>query len=304
MVRRGSIVYAWGNFKDRADIASAFKPLYGHLVYKAVEKGLIDGLDSPVSRHVPGLKKLNRSLDHKDRLVTWRHLLTQTSCYGVAEKPGTAFDYSDYQTALLADALVYRVYGSDFSRADGEILEPLLAGPLGWQDSPTIAGGQKTHRGRLRISARDLARFGQLYLAGGRFGGEQVLDPAFAEMAVSSPLDVSLPRTVRAAAEMLPGQRSIGGGMDMENHLGCYSYFWWLNRKTLDGRPFFPDAPSGTFAALGRGGAHALIVIPELDMVVVWVVGLGDRQARNISYEGRRAVNEALRLLGDALEKH
>jgi CubicO group peptidase (beta-lactamase class C family) len=301
IVRHGSMIYAWGNYKDRANIASAFKPIYTHLVYKAIEKGLIDGLDSPVSRHVPELKELNGPLGYKDRLITWRHLVTQTSCYGVSEQPGGAFDYNDYQTALLVDTLVYKVFGSDFTRADEEVLRPLLTGPIGCQDEPTIAGNWKTHDGRLRISARDFARFGLLYLAGGRFGEAQVVDPVLAAMALSTPLAPSLPRTGQAAADMLPDQRSIGGGMNMEDHMGCYSYFWWLNRKTADGRLFFPDAPPDTAAALGHGGEHALIVIPSLDLVVCWVVGLKNERLRNVSSSGRRAVNEALRLLGAAL---
>jgi CubicO group peptidase (beta-lactamase class C family) len=247
------------------------------------------------------LRDLNGPLGYKDRLITWRHLVTQTSCYGVSEQPGGAFDYNDYQTALLVDTLVYKVFGSDFTRADGEVLRPLLTGPIGSQDDPTIAGNWKTRDGRLRISARDLARFGLLYLAGGRFGEDQVLDPVLAAMALSTPLATSLPRTGQAAADMLPDQRSIGGGVNMEDHMGCYSYFWWLNRKTADGRPFFPDAPPDTAAALGHGGKHALIVIPSLDMVVCWVVGLKNERPRNISSTGRRAVNRALKLLGAAL---
>ncbi|MDB4285353.1 beta-lactamase family protein [bacterium] len=303
VVRHGNMVYAWGNYTDRAEIGSAFKPIYAQLVYKAIEKGLIADLDSPVSRYVPELRNLNSSLGHKDRLVTWRHLLTQTSCYGVSEKPGTAFDYSDYQTALLVDTLVHKVYGSNFSRADKEVLLPHITGPIGCQDNPTISGNWKTLDGRLRISARDFARFGFLYLAGGKFGEDQVLDPVIVDMALSTPLPTSFPRTRQTAAEMLPDQRSIGGGKSMEDHMGCYSYFWWLNRKTADGSPFFPDAPSDTFAALGHGGRHALIVVPSLDMVVCWVDGLKNEQPRNISFSGRQAVNEVLKLLGAALRK-
>jgi len=303
VIHHGNMVYTWGNYTDRAEIASASKPIYAHLVYRAIEKGLIADLDSPVSRYVPELRDLNSSVGHKDRLITWRHLLTQTSCYGVSEKPGTAFDYNDYQTALLVDTLVYKVYGSNFSKADREVLRPHITGPIGCQDDPTISGNRKTLDGRLRISARDYARFGLLYLAGGKFGEDQVLDPVFVDMALSTPLPTSFPMTTQTAAEMLPDQRSIGGGKNMEDHMGCYSYLWWLNRKTADGSPFFPDAPSDTFAALGHGGRHALIVVPSLDMVVCWVAGQNIGRPRNISISGRRAVNKALKLLGAALLK-
>jgi CubicO group peptidase (beta-lactamase class C family) len=290
-------VHAWGLFTERADIASAFKPVLAHLVYAAVEEGLIGGLDSPVGEHYRDLKDTNESLGYKDRRITWRHLLTQTSGYGVSEEPGAAFNYSDYSTALLADALVHHVYDSSYDRVDGEILSPLLADPIRWEDEPTLAGDRRSHPGRLRISVRDLARFGLLYLGEGTFGGKKVIDQETIQMAVSSPLPATMPRTAQEEAETIPSQRTIGGGVNMEDHLGAYSYMWWLNLEGPDGKRLFPNAPPDTYASLGHGGRHVLLVIPSLDIVASWAVALEHTRPRKVSGDGRGAVNEALGLL-------
>jgi len=101
VVYQGRMVYAWGPYDQRADVASLIKPIIVHMVLKAQEDGLIGHLDRPVAEHEPGLRHLNPKLGHKDRAITWRHMMTQTSGYGVKEAPGEAFDYSDKQMALL-----------------------------------------------------------------------------------------------------------------------------------------------------------------------------------------------------------
>ena len=265
LTRYGRQVHAWGPYTERADIASAFKPVLAHLV---------DSLDSPVGEHLWELRYTNESLGYKDRRITWRHLLTQTSGYGVSEEPGTAFNYCDYSTALLADALFLHVFDSSYVQVDSEILAPLLADPIKCEDKPTFAGDRKTHPGRLRISVRDLARFGLLYLYGGNFGGEKVLDQEIIRMAVSSPLPVTMPQTAQEEAETIPNQRTIGGGVNMEDHLGAFSYMWWLNLEGQDGKRLFPNAPPDTYASLGHGGRHVLVIIPSLDIVASWAVAL------------------------------
>lgn len=301
LTRYGRQVHAWGLYTERADIASAFKPVLSHLVYAAVEEGLIDSLDSPVGEHLWELRYTNESLGYKDRGITWRHLLTQTSGYGVSEEPGTAFNYCDYSTALLADALFIHVFNSSYAQVDSEILRPLLADPINCEDEPTFAGDKWTHPGRLRISVRDLARFGLLYLYGGKFGDEKILDQEIVRMAVSSPLPITMPKTAQEEAETVPNQRTIGGGTNMEDHLGAFSYMWWVNLENQDGKRLFPSAPPDTYASLGHGGRHVLVIIPSLDIVASWAVALNHSRSRNFSSDGRWAVNEALGLLLDAV---
>ncbi len=289
IVHEGRMVYAWGKYDQRADVASIVKPVIIHFILKAYEEGLIPDLDAPVADRQSRLKKLNADLDHKDRHVTWRDMMTQSSCYGVSEPPGEAFDYSDIQMALLWDTLIHKVHKIDLSETTEALLKRELTVPIGCQDAPIL-----TEAGRLRISARDLARIGWLYLARGTWNGRRLLESASVALVLESPHPPSLPRTEGQPADVLPKQRTMGGGYNLEDHLNSYSYCWWLNGVTDSGERVLPGAPADTFGAFGHGGRHALIVIPSRRLVVAWVTGLGMPPPRLFSVDGRRRVDTAL----------
>jgi CubicO group peptidase (beta-lactamase class C family) len=287
VVRGGCMVTSWGDFTKRGDVASAAKPWYTHFLLLAVEKGVIKSLDSPVHEWDPRLKG-------KDRAITWHHLANQTSCYGVEERAGEAYDYSDYNMALLVDTLFLKAYKSSYARLDADVLHPRLTDRIGCQDGPTfLAFGGKDRPGRLGISARDFCRFGLLYLHKGRWDGKQLLGEKFAVRAVTSPLPNSIPRTGGKKAEMIAAQRSIGGGNNQTDHLGSYSFAWWTNGVDRDGKRHWPDAPLDTYAALGHGGRRAMVVIPSLDLVVSW---------NDAKLKGRDTENQALKLLVGAVK--
>lgn len=251
VVRNDCMVYTWGDQAKRADVASAAKPVVAHFVWKALENKRLSSLDAKVVEYASCLADLNPELANKDRLITFRHLVTQTSCYGVTERPGTAFCYSDWQMALLWDTLFLSVYQSTHKTVDDEVLRPLLTGVLRCQDDPTfLAFGRQDRPGRLAISVRDFARFGLLYLHEGRWGDKQVLERTHAIEAVTRPLPNSLPRTSAKPAQMCPDARSYGSKRapdDQCDHLGSYSYLWWTNGKDRDGRRHWPHAPVDAF---------------------------------------------------------
>jgi len=301
LVRHGYMVHRWGHYAHPLDVASATKPVYAHLVYKAVEAGLIESLDAPLRDVHPGLARLNEKLGFKDARITWRQLITQTACYGVEESPGTAFNYSDYQVALLLDTLVLRVMRIPYGGVDEKLLAPFLSGPLQCQDKPTLNSG-RSPVGRLRISARDFARFGLLYLRRGRWHGKQVVPLEDALRAVGTPHPPSLPRTQQVPAEMLPGQRTVGSGENQEAHMNSYSYAWWTNGKQDDGQRVLPDVPPDAYMAEGHAGHDALVVIPSLDIVVCWIGGFEGKLAFRYCEDGHRRANAALKLLVASLE--
>lgn len=298
VVRYGYLVYGWGDFTRRGDVASAAKPVYAHFLFKALELGKISSLDERVVRYEPRLAELNPDLGHKDREITWRHLITQTSCYGVTERPGTAFDYNDWAMALFLDLLFLKVYGATYEDVDEKVLHPLLTDPLGCEDDPTfMAFGTEDRPGRLAISPRDFARFGLLYLRKGSWRGKRLISERYAVMAVTSPLPNSIPRTKARPAQMLPGQRSIGSRRipdDQTDHFGSYSFLWWVNGVDREGRRHWPDAPKDTFAALGHNGMRSMIVIPSLELIVSW---------NDSKVNGREMINEALKLLVEAARR-
>ncbi|UCF15812.1 MAG: DUF5060 domain-containing protein, partial [Phycisphaerales bacterium] len=296
VVRHGYMVYTWGDASRRKDIASAAKPLYAHFLFKALEDGKISSLDERAAKWVPRLRHINKDLGYKDRKITWRHFANQISCYGLAEAPGTAYAYNDWQMALFWDTLFGKVYGADFRTVDEEVFHPMLTDKIQCQDSPTfMAFGTGNRPGRLAISPRDFARFGLLYLRKGKWKDEQLISRKHATMAVTSPLPNSIPRAGNKAADMIPRQRSIGSKRIPDNqcdHVGSYSWLWWTNGVSREGKRHWPDVPIDAYGCFGHGGPRAMVVLPSLDMIISW----NDAKIRGAEME-----NHALKLLVQAV---
>ncbi|MHC4230870.1 MAG: serine hydrolase domain-containing protein, partial [Planctomycetota bacterium] len=274
VVRHGYMVYTWGDASRRKDVASAAKPLYSHFLFKAVEDDRISSLDERASKWEPRLNQINKNLGHKDRNITWRHFANQISCYGLAEAPGTAYAYNDWQMALFWDTLFKKVYGASFETVDADVFHPMLTDQIQCQDNPTfMAFGAKDRAGRLAISPRDFARFGLLYLRKGKWKNRQLISREHATMAVTSPLPNSIPRAGNQAAEMIPQQRSIGSKRIPDNqcdHIGSYSWLWWTNGIARDGTRHWPDVPIDAYGCFGHGGPRAMVVVPSLDLIISW----------------------------------
>ncbi|MHC4207324.1 MAG: serine hydrolase domain-containing protein, partial [Planctomycetota bacterium] len=261
VVRNGYMVYTWGDAAKRKDIASAAKPLYSHFLFKAVEDGRIFNFDERLSKWQPQLKQINKNLGYKDSDITWRHCANQISCYGLAEAPGTAYAYNDWQMALFWDILFQKVYGADLKTVDAEVLHPMLTDKLQCQDNPTfMAFGTGDRPGRTAISPRDFARFGLLYLRKGIWKDEQLLSREYATMAVTNPVPNSIRRAGDVAADMIPGQRSIGSRQIPDNqceHAGSYSWLWWINGIDHKDMRHWPDVPVNAYGCFGHGGLRA-----------------------------------------------
>jgi len=303
VVRFGRLVYSWGDVGRRADVASAAKPFYSFFLFKALEDGRIASLDEKVVRWEPRLAHINARLGYKDRNITWRHLANQTACYGLQERPGTAFAYNDWQMALFWDTLFLKVYGAAYETVDAQVFRPLLTDRLGCEDSPTmLAFGPKDRPGRVAISVRDFARFGLLFLRDGLWRGQRVIRAEHARLAVTSPVPNSIPRAGQTAAEMIPGQRSIGSRRIPDNqtdHFGSYSWLWWINGVDRRGVRMFPDAPTDLYGAFGHGGPRAMWVIPSLDLAVSY----NDARMRQWTSGRGNPTNQAISLLLSAVSE-
>jgi CubicO group peptidase (beta-lactamase class C family) len=155
--------------------------------------------------------------------------------------------------------------------------------------------GTGDRAGRMAVSCRDFARFGLLYLHEGNWRGEQLISEKHARMAVTSPVPNSIPRATGDAAEMISGQRSIGSRRmpdSQTDHMGSYSWLWWINGVDREGKRHWPDAPHDAFGAFGHGGIRAMVVLPGLDLIVSW---------NNTEVRAREKENRALELLVDAV---
>jgi CubicO group peptidase (beta-lactamase class C family) len=295
VVRHGYLVYTWGEAAKSGDVASAVKPVIGTLLFLALQDGKLKSVDDRVADFEPRLKKLNNG---KDGGITWRHLASQLSGYGLGEAPGKAYAYNDYALALYFDVLTQKVYRE---KADA-ILKRRLADVLQFQDRCTFeAFGPNDRPGRLAVSPRDFARFGLLYLRGGKWKDQQIIRPEFVRMALSSRIPADTALTQAKDADMLPKQRSLGGGKNITRvGPGYYSFNWWLNRRDKSGRRLFVDAPPDAFVAAGHGGERMLWVIPSLDLIVTWNDAKIDDQDASPGNPKTRC-NQAARLMREAV---
>lgn len=295
IVRHGYLAYSWGDITKSADVASAFKPLLSTLLLMAVRDGKLRSVDAPLADVEPRLASLNGG---KDARITWRHLASQTSGYGLSEAPGEAWAYNDFAITLYYDTLMDKVY----RKPGTEVLKEQLAEVLQFQDPYSFeAFGPKDRPGRLGVSVRDFARFGLLWLHKGRWRNRQLIPPRLVKLALTSVVPAGLPRTQGKEAAMLPGQRSMGGGKDITGTgPGFYTFNWWVNGRDRLGRRLFASAPDDLLLASGHGGIRALWIIPSLDLVASWNdTRLDDHDVSPENPDSKH--NQAARLLREAV---
>jgi CubicO group peptidase (beta-lactamase class C family) len=170
-------------------------------------------------------------------------------------EPGSRWAYSNVSSDLLAvivaettgrsamDFARERLFGPIGTSLDGAF-EPVV---VGWPPTPEQIEQYRTSRvawprdaqgyhwgsGGLRLPARDLARFGYLYLNGGAWDGEQIV-----------PADYVRDSTA-------PGRTETGANDD-------YGWQWWVST----------GGDHASFLARGYGG-QVIEVVPDLDLVAV-----------------------------------
>ena len=171
--------------------------------------------------------------------------------------PGSAMHYNG-QGHMLS-YLFQRLSG----KKTGEIWREGIARPVGipddawkWNEVGEIEGvAVSGGAAGMEITARQIARFGHLYLNGGLWAGRRVLSEDWVEMSTVS----QVPSHTRCFQRddiwysVMPGR---------------YGYNWWLNGIGADGKRFWPSAPDGTFFAQGNLNNHC-IVVPEWGLVMV-----------------------------------
>ncbi len=298
IVQHGRLVYEWGDTLFRNDVASSIKTFYTFWVLQAVQNGRLQSLDDRVLNWVPALAVLNADLGFKDRKITFRHLLEQSSGYGLTERPGEAFAYNDFGTGLLTWTVLNQLSGLPPEQVDDLLNGEGLGKAIGFEHQPTLLH-PFSKDSRIRISVQDLARFGLLFLRDGKWDGTEVLREDLFDLALTPPRHPRLPRTSGVETEHWETVPSFGGGMNLKDSLGCLGYYWWFNRKTADGSLLLPAAPLGTFMGMGYGGRFCFVLIPELDMEIVWVDVYREENWSPFDTVGRSHVNK---LLGQFLQ--
>lgn len=302
IIHQGEMIHAWGDITARQDMGGAADPLYAFWALRAIQDGLAGSLDDRILVWMPALKELNPDLDFKDRQITLRHLLRQTSGYGLRERPGEAFVTTGDSRMLLANVLSRHVYRARPGRENQLFshCEPGLT--LGFEDEPLLKSESKP-LGRICISVRDLARFGLLTLYKGRWADTTVLrQDLFREMLGNR---LSAKRVQPASgngAERLADFPEVVSDEQETNHLGCRGLSWWFNRRVAgrDGT-LLPQLPRDIFLAEGWAGRTALILIPKERLVVAWALEPQENRTWHpFSEVGRFKVAEMLHVLLEA----
>ena len=273
-IRDGVIVdeyYADGYDADSTfPIHSASKSVTSALFGIALEEGYFNGVDDLLADYLP---EVNDQADTRKQSITMRDLLTQTSglewyewgsgyhnweefraadnwvdyilSREMVAEPGAVFCYSTGNTHLIGAALERATGRGLMDYAGEKLFCPLGITSAEWGTDPQ---GIADAGNGLTMTARDAARFGQLFLQGGQWEGEQLV-----------PADwVSASTTTQA--------------MGYGDGTGSYGYQWWIRQM----------GAYDSFFAFGAYGQY-IIVLPELDMVTVLTSAPGNSYtARNL----------------------
>ncbi|MHC4074755.1 MAG: serine hydrolase domain-containing protein [Planctomycetota bacterium] len=216
--------------------------------------------------------------------ITLRHFTTMTSgYYAVGDKTTGSYKHGPSRTPFApAETPLFKPSGSRYAYWDsamnqfGNVLthiadEPIetlfkrrIADPIGmdrskwdWGDfgkvnGVTVNGGSGNGNKHIQISARELARFGHLFLNRGKWKGKQLISAAWIDAATKAHVPASMPLEELSGAD---GR-------------GTYGYNWWVNGINAGGKRKWPGAPVGTYAASGYNN-NDMFVVPEWNMVIV-----------------------------------
>lgn len=257
VARGGTLVYEryYGDQEvdEPINVRSVTKSVVSTLIGIALADGDLESLDQTIGDLIPD--RIPDGADPRTPDITVRGLLTMTS--------GLAWSaYSDYPDLIASDdwvtltlgqpvvadqgtTYVYNSGGSHLlsviltevtGQDTAEYAQERLFGPLGivpgeWERSPQ---GEAIGGFGLHLTARDMAKLGQLYLDEGRWDGEQIVPASYVAEAI----------TYQSAGD------STGGVP--------YGYQWWVT--DVYGYP--------VAFALGYGGQF-IYLVPDLDLVVV-----------------------------------
>ena len=222
----------------------------------AIDEGSIGGLDEPITDYLPELAER----DERFGRITIRHLMTMSSGLRYEEQsmpwsddtttyyapdlraaameaeierpPGEVFHYNNYNL-LLAGMILERATGEHIADYMGRVLwQPMGAeADASWSLDSEASGFEKSESG-VNAVAMDFARFGLLFLRGGRNAeGTSVVPEDWVAAATAD-------------------DRST-------DPASMYQYWWWIDTQR-----------AGRFYAAGNKGQF-VYVAPDKDAVIV-----------------------------------
>ena len=175
------------------------------------------------------------------------------------EPPGSRYAYWDSAMNQFANVLTHIA-----NEPIEDLFKKRIADPIGmdrtkWDwgdfgkiDRIVVNGGSGNNNKHIKISARELARFGHLFLNRGKWKNKQLISVSWVDTATKAHVPASTPLEPLSGAD---GR-------------GVYGYNWWVNGIKPNGKRNWPGAPLGTYAASGYNN-NDMFVIPEWKMVIV-----------------------------------
>mgnify|MGYP000565815741 FL=1 len=187
--------YSATDFVTSQSIAKAF---YAVLFGVAIEKGLLNNLDQPISDYLPEWRNdkrgkitirnllemksgLYRSESWNEEMFLSRNNLDFALGVELVKEPGAIFEYNNVNTALLGPVIEQIFDASPHEVLKKEVLEPLGITEYGlWKDH---ALNDITFHG-IDLTPKDFVKFGQLYAQKGSWEGQQLINKAFMEQSM------------------------------------------------------------------------------------------------------------------------
>jgi CubicO group peptidase (beta-lactamase class C family) len=254
--------YMHGGGPDQLiDLKSASKSILSAVLGIAISEGYITSIDQNIMDFFPDYQ--SDDIDPRTQKITIRHLATMKSGFGVKESakayqrlydasdwighilglpiesnPGVEFNYLSFNTHLLS-AIITRATGmSTLAYAKQTLFSPLTIDRVIWEQDPQgyCIGGWG-----LSMRARDMVKFGLLYLNDGKAGQQQVVPSSWIKQS-------TVERTGMIGTYYSRRDKEYG-----------YGYLWWVKRfeNTID-IPF----------ASGHGGQR-IAFISKANSVIV-----------------------------------
>jgi len=268
VIYKGYVVAEFGDTTWVDPTYSVAKSMMATVAGIAVRDSKIANLDAPVGATV----KDGGYESPRNAQVTWKmHLQQETEWEGTMfgkkddfvgaeafgdgerkprelKRPGTFYEYNDVRINRLGMSLL-----QTFRKPVPEVFRDEVMDVIGASNSwkwvpyhnsyvdidgkkmPSVSGGTRWGGG-VWINSWDMARFGYLWLRGGKWGDKQVVPPDYVKAAVAP----------------------SANGPD-------YGYLWWLNRSGKN----YPGLPANVYGARGAG-SNTILISPDHDLVVVW----------------------------------
>lgn len=274
IVRNSHMIWTGSDIDKMHNVWSMTKSFTSTVLGLLIDDGKVT-IDTRASEYVHELSETYSG-------VTLRHFSTMTSGYvAVGDNPERSHGQSDTPFTPSANPL-FVPPGSKFAYWDsavnqfanilrhvaGEPIKELfrrrVADPIGmdrekwdwkgWErEELTINGGAGNKGQGIFITAREMSRFGQLFLNKGKWCDRQLISETWVDSATNVQVAATLP--------LGHPQTSIDSGP------GAYGYNWWVNGQE-NGKQKWPDAPLGIYSSSGYNN-NDMFIIPEWNMVIV-----------------------------------